>query len=258
MASIRFVLRLTLVVLFSCLWSLLRVLLTPAGWVAPKTDRRLHAWMMRVWAGTFLRLGGVRVRLEGVPPARPCFFVCNHLSWLDILVVTSQLGSIFIARADIAHWFLVGPLAKSGRTLFIERGSLRDIKRAQEAIRERIEDGYSVAIFPEGGIPQHGKVEDFKPALIDVAVKQGWPIYHGALIYGTPEGAPPASELIHWTGDKSLIQSGRDIFGLSRVHATLVIGKTPLRGDDRKQLARELTSLVREAVEKGQPAARST
>src|SRR5947208_124396 len=66
------------------LWRLLRL---PSPWP-------------RLYLGTAARICGARVRSEGVPLRRDVFYVANHLSWIDILVIGGASGTAFVAKAE--------------------------------------------------------------------------------------------------------------------------------------------------------------
>jgi 1-acyl-sn-glycerol-3-phosphate acyltransferase len=61
--------------------------------------------------------------------------VANHISWLDIFVLNAAQPSRFVAKADLAHWPLVGRLIAGVGTLFIERGRGRDAHRINHRAR---------------------------------------------------------------------------------------------------------------------------
>src|SRR3954452_3322835 len=67
--------------------------------------RRDGRWVRRlpvVLHRLFLRLFGVRVRVDGSPPgASPTLVLANHVSWLDIPVLGSLLPLSFVAKSEV-------------------------------------------------------------------------------------------------------------------------------------------------------------
>jgi 1-acyl-sn-glycerol-3-phosphate acyltransferase len=47
--------------------------------------------------------------------------VSNHLSYLDIIVLSSIQPCVFVAKGDVARWPLFGWLARAAGTIFVDR-----------------------------------------------------------------------------------------------------------------------------------------
>lgn len=116
--------------------------------------RRL--WRFRV-AGTLVKLMGVTVHkgdphrvLSGEPP-RGRLIVSNHRTGLDIGVLVSMFDGIFLSRADVKDWKVLGPLSVHAQTIFVDRDSGSSGARAIREIRRRLKEGLTVMVFPEGG-----------------------------------------------------------------------------------------------------------
>ena len=124
-------------------------------------DRKEKGRMLRYYPTQVLKLAGVRCSYEGhvpellhecgltdTPPA--CLVLSNHVSWLDIFSLDSQLPSRFIAKAEIAKWPIFGLIAQQIGTLFINRSSKRAILRINDDIRGALCNCEAVTIFAEG------------------------------------------------------------------------------------------------------------
>ena len=73
---------------------------------------------------------GIRVDHAGsLPSDRPILLIANHISWTDVLALGSLSPMIFLARHDLAHWPLLGKLARAYGTLFVEGGGGGDKSR---------------------------------------------------------------------------------------------------------------------------------
>ena len=93
---------------------------------------------------------GARVRIEGRPLPRDVFFIANHVSWLDILVLGGATGAAFISHDGVAGWPFVGWLATRGETIYHERGSSESMGGVLHEMLARLRAGRSVGVFPEG------------------------------------------------------------------------------------------------------------
>ena len=112
---------------------------------------------------------GVKLRVYGAPVNnRPCLYVSNHLSYLDIPVLGSLLKSSFVSRADVQGWPLFGVLGKLQRTIWIDRKPELAVAHAKE-LRNRIEAGDRILVFPEGTSTDGLRLLPFKSTLFEVA-----------------------------------------------------------------------------------------
>ncbi len=67
-----------------------------------------------------LRVLGVEVSAGGRVPASG-LLVSNHLSYLDVLVLSTITPAVFVAKSEVRGWPVFGWLARRAGTLFIER-----------------------------------------------------------------------------------------------------------------------------------------
>ena len=78
------------------------------------------------WHRIVLRALGIRVKVQGrISDQRPLLLVSNHVSWTDIMVISSIAHVCFISKSEMANWPVFGTLARLQRTIFIERESKR-------------------------------------------------------------------------------------------------------------------------------------
>src|SRR5439155_12102417 len=104
--------------------------------------RRLAArteWLHR-WCRFACRVLGIRVTTHGAMP-RSGLLVCNHLSYLDIIVLSSIRPCIFVAKRDVAGWPLFGWLAHAAGTIFVDRERRFSSRKAVEVVRQAIGTG---------------------------------------------------------------------------------------------------------------------
>jgi 1-acyl-sn-glycerol-3-phosphate acyltransferase len=136
---------------------------------------------IRLWSVLLLRIFGFRSLRFGTPLADPVLFVANHTSWLDITVVHSQRAACFVAKAEIARWPLVGWMAARGGTIFHRRGSNHSLASVMAVMVERLHEGRSVAVFPEGGTGHNGVLRIFHARIFQAALDAGVPVQPVAL-----------------------------------------------------------------------------
>ena len=184
------------------------ILTRPIAWVLPKSDPALQRLWIGTWAKSILWIMGVKTSFEGPVPDRaaaggdePYFLVANHLSYVDIPVLLSRLDARFLAKSEIASWPVLGLLARSTGTLFVDRSRKRDLTRVIGEVKDVLSRGTGVIVFPEGTSTDGSQVERYKPSLFEVPVETGVPVRVAALHYESPDGPKPAWEAVCWWGD---------------------------------------------------------
>ena len=146
--------------------------------VAPSLPLRrgIGRFGVKVWlALSFMPL---RVRgLENLPPA-PCIAVCNHASYLDGVIVTAALPSrfTFLVQHGAAGWPYVGTIIKRMAVTFVNRGSVRAAAQATLELINRIRNGESFTIFPEGTFRAPPMLLAFQSGAFMVAARANTPV----------------------------------------------------------------------------------
>lgn len=219
-----------------------------AGWTAmvflvlPLVGRA--ASVLRVWSRGAARIVGLRVVVEGAPPPGPFLLAANHLSYLDVVVLGSLLDAVFVAKADVAAWPVIGALCRRARTAFVDRERRRDLVRVLPLLAERLRAGTSVVLFPEGTTTDGSRVLPFKSPLFEAAVRGGRPVCVASLGYATGDGGTDPARAICWWGEMTFASHLFALLRLARCTAHVVFGDAPVAGRDRKELARGARAAV--------------
>lgn len=96
--------------------------------------------------------------------------VANHVSWLDIFVISSLYPSSFIAMQELATWPMIGKMARNAGTVFINRSNRKEINLINAAIAERLQQNMNVCFFPEAKTSSGNDVLPLKAALFQSAI----------------------------------------------------------------------------------------
>ena len=135
---------------------------------ADSTRMKLARWMLLFF--------GIRVKSRGMPSETPVLFAANHISTLDVLVLYSAQPMGFVAKAEIEHWPLFSFMARTGGSIFHHRGSHDSAASVTATMVERLQQGYCVAIFPEGGILPGKSIRVFHARMFRAAVDSKCPV----------------------------------------------------------------------------------
>ena len=201
---------------------------------------------MRYWGKGHFWLLGMKLVVHGTPPAPPYYLVSNHVSYIDIMLFGGHLGCCFVSKGSVARWPLVGFIATSMQVLFIDRKNKRDTVRINELIQHTLEQGDGIVVFAESRIFRGLDVAPFKSALIEPAVANNLPVHYATISYETPETSPPASEIIGWWRPETFLHHISRLLRHRSFTANLHYGASPIEGEDRKLLAKQLHQAVQE------------
>ncbi len=150
-------------VLFFLLWTGLALMVFV---VAIPLDQRLT--IARLWHKGCLKLFAVKLKIIGEKSEQaPILFVANHVSYLDIIILGSQLKASFVSKAEVRKWPLFGWLSTLQNTVFINRRS-REIKVQLKELSNRVSNQENLIIFPEGTSTDGKTVKPFKSSLFAI------------------------------------------------------------------------------------------
>ena len=249
MKSLRVGIRFLLVGLLTMIHVLALLVAALVIFAFPRLRARWRMLVFRSWSYSVLAVLGVKIEVEGKPPKPPFLMVTNHLSYVDIPVIGTQVGAIFVAKSEISSWPGVGFMCRSINTIFIDRNVRRDLPRVMSAIDREMEHGMGVVLFAEGTSSGGATILPFRPSLLESAARSDTPVSFATLSYQTPKGEPPAHLAVCWWGGMAFSPHALQFAQLRRVDAKIVFGDEPIHDIDRKQLARDLRSAMLEQFE---------
>jgi lyso-ornithine lipid O-acyltransferase len=184
---------------------------------------------------------GTKISISGTLPTTG-LIVCNHLSYLDVIIIATQAPLVFVSKSDVRKWPVIGLLLKSAGTILADRTRRSSAPETSAEILRALENGLPVVFFPEGTSSDGSSVLPFKPALLQIALDTQKPITPAAISYQAPTGNLK-NDVCYW-GTHTF---ATHLFRLAKIRhltATLAIGNAPPLPDDRKAAARTLHSEV--------------
>jgi 1-acyl-sn-glycerol-3-phosphate acyltransferase len=155
--------------------------LSLAGSVLDAQGRWQHG-CARLWGWLILKISRIRVRVEGLDhldPAATAIFCANHPSAMDIPILLACLPVPFrfLAKRELFRMpFLGWHLRRSGH-IAVERGRPHEAMKSFEEAAERVRQGTSVVLFPEGTRSRRaGQMLPFKAGSFYLAIRSGVPV----------------------------------------------------------------------------------
>jgi 1-acyl-sn-glycerol-3-phosphate acyltransferase len=233
-------LRAALKVAAVAVWTTLLALIWALGSLVtllfPRARVRWRHRVVRSWARALASILHLRVTMTGAPPAAPFFLAGNHLTYLDILLLYTRVDGVFIAKQEMRHWPVLGPLAHLFGTIWVKREVRRDAVRVLDLIDEAISRGDGVILFAEGTTSAGNALLPMRPALFDWAAREQYPVHHVALSYRTDPGVP-AHLVVGWWGAMPFGSHAWDVCRLHRLEGLLDFGRESILAPTRGELA---------------------
>ncbi len=123
--------------------------------------------------------------LDNVPERGPAVLVCNHVSFVDALIIGGSIRRPirFVMYYKIFQIPLIKFLFRTARAIPIasakEDADL--LEAAFDQIDAELEDRNLVCIFPEGGITHDGEIQTFRPGIEKIIARRAVPVIPIAL-----------------------------------------------------------------------------
>lgn len=152
---------------------------------------------------------GARVERRGTPLRRDVFFIANHTSWVDILVLAGASGTAFVAKQELSEVPVIGWLCSLNRTVFVKRENRMGVAGQINALREALADNWSVTVFPEGTTTDNRSLLPFKTSLLSMLE----PPPPGVMVQPVMLDYGAAGEEIGWIGDEGGLNNARRVLG---------------------------------------------
>lgn len=219
-----------------------------------RLQRSIPHWYHRVLCA----LIGVRIREVGIrSAASPALILSNHVSWLDICVISALSPVVFVAKSEVATWPVFGWLAKLQRTIFINRQARHQTGAASREIAGRLLGGDAVVLFAEGTSGDGVRVLPFRSSLVGAVHHALGSSQHThvtvqpmSLAYVSLSGVPMGRGLrsrVAWYGDADLIPHLLAVLASGAVDVTVSWGEAIAydMSADRKAITRDAEQSVR-------------
>jgi 1-acyl-sn-glycerol-3-phosphate acyltransferase len=225
----------------------------PVFYLSPQRYRKTNARMVSLASGILLRVLGVTVHRNRTPVRlKPgCFIVSNHLSYIDVLILSTLFPGCFVTSVEIRQTQFLGHITALAGCLFVERRSRRFLGRETREIRSALQNGLNVIVFPEGTSTNGDTVLRFKQPLFQAALDAGKDILPVGICYETINHCPVTPQnrdLVFWYGDMTFF---KHFAGLSRIRDIRVrVTVAPALPASHRQSPADLSALAHQAVKK--------
>ncbi|HUS97554.1 MAG TPA: 1-acyl-sn-glycerol-3-phosphate acyltransferase [Hyphomicrobiaceae bacterium] len=238
----------------------LTVPLMPVQWLLLRVSQRAARGFPHWYHRRVCQLLGIRLHIAGkIDRNTPVLVVSNHVSWLDIPVLSAVAPVSFVAKREVGGWPFVSSLARLQRTIFVDRNKRSDVPKVTAELQRRLATGDAVVLFAEGTSSDGNRVLPFKSSLLAIAggssadTSTRPSVQTLSLVYTHVHGVPLGRadrHLIGWYGDMEMGSHAWELLKAGPIDVSITISPPMDAGQfrDRKHLTRHTEQLVRENV----------
>jgi len=216
----------------------LRYLLDCAFRPAGELPAARAAWL-QYSSRRVLRIFGASVEVVGQVPASG-LLVCNHLSYMDVLVLAALSPCCFVAKSEVKHWPLLGWFSQCAGTIFVDRQKRARALATVNEIETALDTGVTVVVFPEGTSSGGQTILPFKSSLLEPAVRNGHSTVAGLLAYELEQGNV-VEEVCYWK-NMTLVPHLVNLLSKTSLRASACLARVQYRSANRKEFALHLHS----------------
>ena len=160
-----------------------------------------------------VKLLGIRIKLTNPQDwdifAQENFLVIsNHVSYLDILILTSVRPFLFITSNEMKKTPFLGQLTQLGGSLYTDRKKFTGIMGEIKNFASFVRDGFNVVLFPEATSTDGKQLRTFKKSLLQIAIEAEKPILPLCIKYVSNDGQPISDknrDNLYWYGDMTFL-----------------------------------------------------
>lgn len=198
-------------------------------------SKRLQRWVMHTWGKSILFVLGIKIDRNQLPEIQNFILMPNHRSYLDIFIVAALTPAAMVGKEEIKKW----PFGKLGvkvtNSILVNRSEIKSLVKTMNKIKESVNHGIPVILFPEGGTYQGPLTKPFKNGSFQIAADANIPVIPMAIHYKDAGDA--------WVGDETLLPHFFRQMGKPVTRAFVKYG-TPVSDNDYKQIQQQIKEQI--------------
>lgn len=159
----------------------------------------LYFKLAGLWSGSLVKSAGIKISMKGtenIQMNKSCIYVSNHSSYMDIPVLINAIKTdlALIYKKELEKIPFFGPGMRRSPHVAIVRLHPKKAMRSIDEALDKLQDGVSILVFPEGTRSETGELQDFKRGAFMLASRSGRPIIPVS-VKGTNRSMPKGSML---------------------------------------------------------------
>ena len=140
----------------------------------------IRLWAMSIFYGTGFRYRIINKTDKKIDKNQPYVIISNHTSLMDVMIPCILFPNhplCYVGKKELEKIPVFGSVYKRV-CVMVDRKSARSRADVYRRCAERMQDGQSVVIFPEGGVPDDTSIilDQFKDGAFILSTKHQFPI----------------------------------------------------------------------------------
>ena len=223
----------------------------PVYYLSENKYRKFNAQLVSFFSKQILRILGFHIDFKpgGIVRKDNFFIVSNHLSYLDVLILSAFFPGCFITSQEIKETLFLGQLTRLAGCIFVERRSPDGLGFEIKNMTRALNAGLDILIFPEGTSTNGERVLRFKQPLFQAAIDSNKDVIPLTLNYEQINHQPVTHlnrDLLFWYDDMTFWDHFKKLTGIYHVRVKLFQG-IHLKGTKNRR-TKELSVSARRKV----------
>ena len=189
--------------------------------------RQIAHKMFNVFLRVTHKILGMSITWHGDKPSSPHVVMANHRSYADAVVLPVSFPVVFVARHETKSWPIIGWGASVLGTIWVKRKIKESRRATRAAVKDRLENGYGIVIFPEGKTAVGPGLLEYHKGMFYTCAENDFPIAAAAIEF--------EDQNIAWVGNTWFIPHAFKHFGARRINIHVSFGPS-FRNSDAEQL----------------------
>lgn len=181
----------------------------------------------------------IKITMTGDASLRGGLYVANHRMMIDPVIIVHFINTYIVSKAEVANYPILGNGTKHTGVIFVERDKKDSRSAVRIKIRELLDAGKAVLLFPEGTVNVHPLTNTFHIGSFVEAAEAGVPVVPIALDYADPN--------VYWRENTSLLSHFIDVFRRRSIICSVHFG-TPIQDNDPEALSAKSKKAIDEQL----------
>jgi len=170
---------------------------------------------------------------------QPSIFVCNHRSLLDPLINARFIHAFYLGKAEVSKYPFLGLGSSLTGAIFVDRSSKDSRAASRVAIKEALNSGFNVLLYPEGTTNGLDRTKQFYKGSFEIAESLNAPVIPAVVEYGNRND--------YWT-DGGLLEKSFEQLAQWRIQLGHWVGE-PIQGLPAMELLEESQRQIDEMID---------
>ncbi|MBN22088.1 MAG: hypothetical protein CL678_12480 [Bdellovibrionaceae bacterium] len=183
---------------------------------------------LKKYSQKMIKTLNITINLHGMntdAQSQQTLFVGNHLSYLDVVILSSIYETLFITSKKTENTFLLGKICKNAQCIFVDRQSRKKAKEEITNVSHRINSKKNITFFPEATSTNGDSILNFKRFFFKSAIQSKCKIQTFTLNYLEVNNLKITKEnrdLIFWYGDMKFFSHFLKIISLNKIKVEVI------------------------------------